>query len=299
MKKIIFDCDNTLGIEGYPMDDALAFLYVLGQGSAQVLGFCCTFGNGTVAQVEEASRQLLRELGMEALPLLPGGEQGQDPRSPAAQFIANSARRYPGEVSVLAIGSLTNLYGALLLEPRLFELLQSCVLMGGITEPLYTHGVLCPELNFSINKEAAAAVLRQGKNLSILSGNNCLPVSYLPKEEFLARMEPETHPASAYVARKCGYRFDARQAVYGEKGSYCWDAVAAAYLLQPQLFEDCPTACSISEEALATGFLQPGLQGETLLNLPRARDAAAFRQELYRSWLALDAALPGPTAWRS
>ena len=30
MQKIIFDCDNTVGIEGYPMDDALAFLYLLG-----------------------------------------------------------------------------------------------------------------------------------------------------------------------------------------------------------------------------------------------------------------------------
>ena len=30
LKKLIFDCDNTMGIEGYPMDDALAFLYILG-----------------------------------------------------------------------------------------------------------------------------------------------------------------------------------------------------------------------------------------------------------------------------
>ena len=45
MQKIIFDCDNTVGIEGYPMDDALAFLYLLGnRGRAQVLAFCCTFG---------------------------------------------------------------------------------------------------------------------------------------------------------------------------------------------------------------------------------------------------------------
>ena len=59
MQKIIFDCDNTVGIEGYPMDDALAFLYLLGnRGRAQVLAFCCTFGNGTAQQVYESSRQL-------------------------------------------------------------------------------------------------------------------------------------------------------------------------------------------------------------------------------------------------
>ena len=65
MQKIIFDCDNTVGIEGYPMDDALAFLYLLGnRGRAQVLAFCCTFGNGTAQQVYESSRLLLEETGL-------------------------------------------------------------------------------------------------------------------------------------------------------------------------------------------------------------------------------------------
>ena len=44
LKKVIFDCDNTMGIEGYPMDDALAFLYVLGnRDKVDLLGFTCTF----------------------------------------------------------------------------------------------------------------------------------------------------------------------------------------------------------------------------------------------------------------
>ena len=74
MQKIIFDCDNTVGIEGYPMDDALAFLYLLGnRGRAQVLAFCCTFGNGTAQQVYESSRLLLEETGLSGeIPLYPG-----------------------------------------------------------------------------------------------------------------------------------------------------------------------------------------------------------------------------------
>ena len=28
MKQIIFDCDSTAGIPGYPMDDALALFYL-------------------------------------------------------------------------------------------------------------------------------------------------------------------------------------------------------------------------------------------------------------------------------
>lgn len=287
-QKLIFDCDNTMGVEGYPMDDALAFLYVLGNPErAQLLGFTCTYGNGTVAQVYSASRQLLDEVGLASLPLKRGAEAGEDPRSEAARFIVEMAEQYPGEVSVLAIGSTTNLYGAWLLDPQIFQKLKSCVLMGGITEPLYTHGVHCPELNFSIHAKASAAVFTHGSNLSIITGNHCLPVSYLPKEEFWQEMDVAHRPVSAYVAKKCGYRFENRKAVYGEEGSYCWDAVAAAYLLYPELFEDQPTACDISEEHLQDGSLVPSAQGQCLLNLPRAKDAAQFRRNLYDSWLRL------------
>ncbi len=289
MKKLIFDCDNTMGIEGYPMDDALAFLYVLGnRDKVDLLGFTCTFANGTVEQVYEASRQLLNEVGLSSLPLLKGAEANEDPRSEAARFIVDMAERYPGEVSVLAIGSMTNLYGAWLIDPQIFDKLKECVLMGGITETLYTHGVHCPELNFSINAKASAEVFTHGKNLSIVTGNNCLPFSYLPKDEFMALMQVDTRPVSAYVARKCGYRFDCRKELYGEEGSYCWDAVSAAYLLYPELFEDHLTACDISEEHLQDGSLMPCETGKTLLNLPVAKDAAAFRRNLYESWLKLD-----------
>ncbi|MBQ3108684.1 MAG: nucleoside hydrolase, partial [Clostridia bacterium] len=239
MKKIIFDCDNTVGIPGYPMDDALALLYVLGNSDkAEILGLTCTFGNGTADQVYGSTRLLLDEVQASGkFPLLRGAEKGEDPKSESARFIVEMANRYPGEVIFLGIGSVTNLYGAWLLDPELFEKLGQTVLMGGITEPLYTHGKHCPELNFSINKEATAAVLSKGKNISIITGNNCLGISYLPKEEFFERMRVESDPIGAYVAKKCGYRFDAREAVYGERGSYCWDVVAAAYAIDPELFD--------------------------------------------------------------
>ena len=104
----------------------------------------------------------------------------------------------------------------------------------------------------------------------------------------MTKMEIDKRPVSAYVARKCGYRFDCRKEIYGEEGSYCWDAVAAAYLLYPELFEDHPTVCDITAEHLLDGSLMPCESGNTVLNLPTAKDASAFRQNLYESWLKLD-----------
>lgn len=47
MKHIIFDSDSTVGLPGKPMDDVLAFLYLLGRPEeAEILGFTCTFANG-------------------------------------------------------------------------------------------------------------------------------------------------------------------------------------------------------------------------------------------------------------
>ena len=60
MKQIIFDCDSTAGIPGYPMDDALALFYLMGRPrEAEVLAVTCTFGNGTTEQVYRASRDCL------------------------------------------------------------------------------------------------------------------------------------------------------------------------------------------------------------------------------------------------
>ena len=51
IKRVLCDCDNTLGLQGRPMDDALALLYLLGrEEDVDLLGIACNFGNGTSAE---------------------------------------------------------------------------------------------------------------------------------------------------------------------------------------------------------------------------------------------------------
>ena len=288
MKQIIFDCDSTAGIPGYPMDDALALFYLLGRPQeAEVLAVTCTFGNGTTEQVYRASRALLSEAGWEQLPVIFGASQGEDPVSDAARFIVEETRKRPGELSFVGIGSLTNLYGANLLDPGIFDRLKEIVLMGGYTAPLLYHGSHLDELNFSVNPEAAAWVLNHGKNISILTGNNTLEPSYLPKEEFYTAMGQ--NEAGRYLAEKLGYRFDVKAERNGEASSYCWDVVASVYLLHPELFEDSPSFCYVTEKGMQSGWL--GVTEEApdtcLLNLPRVKDLEAYRKEMYGGWLDL------------
>lgn len=282
MNYVIFDCDSTAGLPGKPMDDALALLYLLGRpNEAEILGITCTFANGTAAEVYASTSRLLREIGRGDIPLLRGAESGEDPRTEAAQFIVDAVNARPGAVTLVAIGSLTNLYGAYLLDGTVFEKVKQIVLMGGYTAPVLYHGLHLEELNFSVNPEAAACVLNHGKNISILTGNNTLEPSYLPKEEFMEKM------GSGYIAEKCGYRFDVQGNRYGNPISYCWDVVATVYLLHPELYEDDYANCFITEHGMHAGWLGVTEQAKdtVLLNLPKVKDLAAYRQEMYGGWL--------------
>ena len=287
MHHIIFDCDSTAGLPGKPMDDALALLYLLGRPrDAEILGITCTFANGTVEEVYRSTSTLLREIGRTHIPLLRGAESGEGPRTEAARFIADTVNARPGEVTLVAIGSLTNLYGAYLLDSTIFEKAKQIVLMGGYTAPVLYHGFHLEELNFSVNPEAAACVLNHGRNISVLTGNNTLEPSWLPKDEFMENISSGA-PGARYIAEKCGYRFDVQGDRYGNPISYCWDVVAAVYLLHPELYEDDFAHCFITEHGMHAGWLGVTEQARdtVVLNLPRVKDLTAYRAEMYGSWL--------------
>ena len=291
-KKVICDCDNTMSFPGRPMDDALALLYLMGSSDdIELLGITCNYGNGTSEESFYSNTSMLNETGYTDIPVFRGSEQGEDPVCDSSKFIAEMADRYPGELVYLGIGSLGNLYGAYLLDNDIFDKIGQIILMGGITEPLIIHGgTPLDELNFSVNARAATLVLSKGHNISIITGNNCLPVSELPKNEFLDKLCSSDNPAGMYIAQKCGYRFKTKEIVYGADSSYCWDVVAAAYINHPEKFTDHPTPCLISEKEIgASGFLHPCAEEEAnnIINIPVARSRVELQEIFYSSWLAL------------
>lgn len=289
MKTIIFDSDNTIGIPGRPMDDALALFYLLGnKDKAKIIGITATHGNGTVKEVVPCFEKTLADLKLEHINLLTGAEQGADPVSSAARYIAKTVNEHPGEITFLGLGALTNLYEASLLDPEIYHKFKEIVLMGGKTETILFHGNPMDELNFTVDHVAAASVLSSGANISVITGNNCLPVAALPKDEFTARLSAEDNPSGLYVLNECGYRFKDKKEIYGAESSYAWDAVAASYVLHPEFFEDDVRNCYINVEDMKTGFLNPVADGPHKINMPVVKDVNAFREDLYESWRMLE-----------
>jgi len=293
IKHVICDCDNTASMPGRPMDDALALLYLLGNpDDIDLLGITCNYGNGTSAESYLSNVSMMEETGFTHIPVFSGFEQNESPVCDSSRFIADMAEKYSGELVYLGIGSLGNLYGAYLIDNSIFEKISQIVLMGGITEDLLIHdGQPLSELNFSVNATASETVLSKGKNITIITGNNCLPVSALPKDEFLDKLCSSDNSAGMYIAKKCGYRFKTKEIVYGADSSYCWDAVAAAYINHPEKFIDNITPCLINRKDLRErGYLHPcnAEDAVNMINIPVARSRMEIQELFYSSWLALD-----------
>jgi len=128
MKKIIFDCDNTFGVKDCDVDDGLALMYLLGNREAQLLGITSTYGNSSLDVVQAVNLRMLEELGRRDIPVKRGGEKRGCYQSEAAVFLAEMADRHPGELSILATGSLTNLKGAYERDSHFFEKVKEIIM---------------------------------------------------------------------------------------------------------------------------------------------------------------------------
>ena len=179
--RIILDTDPGV-------DDALAIMYLAAQEDAEIVAVGSVHGNVPAPLAATNALRVLELVGLDvpvavgaARPLAQplqtaefvhgddglGGHAGaraaRRPRSPdsAAEQLVRLAREQPGELTLLALGPLTNIALAVLLEPDLPKLLRSVVVMGGaVTVP----GNITPyaDANFFHDPEAADLVLGAG-----------------------------------------------------------------------------------------------------------------------------------------
>lgn len=285
MKQIIFDCDNTFGVKDCDVDDGLALLYLLGcEGEARLHGITAAYGNNRLEVVYETILGMLKELGREDIAVKRGGSAAGDYDSEAADYLAEMADLYNGELSILATGSLTNLQGAYEKDRHFFEKVKEIVLMGGITEPLVFDKKVMDELNFSCDPHASCSVLRRGRNVSVITGNNCLKVLFT-KEEYKKELFSREEPIAKYIRERTDYWFGYNEEDYGIKGFYNWDVTAAVYLMHPELFTDHKGRFDFSEKDLETGFLRQAADGPWQCNLPQIGEERAFKRNIYDTWM--------------
>lgn len=169
--KILLDTDI-----GYDIDDALCLAYLLSQPECELLGITTVTG-----QAEERAMiasAICQAAGRE-IPIFPGADepllipqeqtvapQAQAltqlahrmyfPRGEAIEFMRQTIRMHPGEVTLLAIGPLTNVALLFAVDPQIPLLLKSLVMMCGVFNPRANYA----EWNTRLDPHAAAIVYR-------------------------------------------------------------------------------------------------------------------------------------------
>jgi inosine-uridine nucleoside N-ribohydrolase len=279
-QKIIFDCDNTLGIPFKEVDDGLTLLYLLGVPELDLMGITTTFGNGGIDQVYSQTSKLGNQIGLN-VPVLKGeGQPGQSPDTPAARFLIEAANQYPGEIILLATGPLGNLHAASQLDPDFFRQIKAIHLMGGYLEPVKLGYRNLQELNLSADPIAAHSVLNAPCPVTVFSAQACLDAPYRFKDIRKADYWP-------YKLKWTMFQWLLAFGLFtGEFVFYLWDLLPAVYLTQPELFNKIDFSIGSSINDLQSGMLIEGdLSTDPIINLAKGiKDQQAFYNQLENAW---------------
>jgi purine nucleosidase len=137
--KIVLDTDI-----GDDVDDAFALGLALQSPELKVVGVTTAWGD--TALRARMVRRMLLETGHAEIPVAEGivtksktnfsqakwAEGGPEaPRTDGVEFLLNAIRKNPGELTLVAIGPLTNVGAAIERDPETFRKVKRVVLMGG------------------------------------------------------------------------------------------------------------------------------------------------------------------------
>jgi inosine-uridine nucleoside N-ribohydrolase len=148
----------------------------------------------------------------------------------AVAFLIAEIERHPGELTILAIGPMTNLALALRLKPEVETEIKQIVFMGG---NIRVAGNASPaaEFNFWFDPEAARIVLRSRIPKKAMFGLDICNLAVLRKAEFDQIASAHT-PITDLFREDLGNRYPGFLK-HPEATAHMWDSLAAAFLIDP------------------------------------------------------------------
>lgn len=296
MKKVIYDCDNTMGLDNRDIDDGLALVYLVENKDVELLGVCTTYANDSLEYVHKQTLELVEDLGINLNVYKGRGkfemndytgfgykrfeDDGNFESNEAAKFIVEMANKYPNEIDLLATGSMQNLYDTYMIDNEIGEKLNSVVIMGGITGDLYFGDKIMKELNFSVCPKGAEVAIKKYKNVSILTGNRCMDVEFgtneLDKVKALAN-----NIKNEFIINKIEKWMREFKEKYNYDSIVLWDVIAAIYLMNPDMCRDDFMSVVSTEEDLFEGRLVEG-ESATRVNIPIVLDDKKINDEMIK-----------------
>jgi inosine-uridine nucleoside N-ribohydrolase len=311
-RKVIIDCDPGI-------DDAIALILAVQAPELEILGVTTIFGNASIEQATKNALRIVKRSGKHipvyqgaAKPLsVPLGappdfvhgrdgmgntEQPEPSRKaetkPAAQFLVEAAKAQPGEVTILAIGRLSNLAEAIRLDSGFVKNVREVVIMGGA---LYVPGNVSPvaEANIQGDPHAADLVLTTPWKVTMVGLDVTTKVTL--NEETMSRVRDgnERYGPFLYSITRFYEEFYRNSGVTA--GFYPHDPCAVMYVMEPALFEIKRGPMRVVCEGIAIGqtimaaydyqFELPPWRGQPLVSATINVDSKRFEATIERRLL--------------
>jgi inosine-uridine nucleoside N-ribohydrolase len=254
MSRIVIDTDPGI-------DDALALFFALASPETQLEAVTTVSGNVPVEKTTRNALALLELAGRADVPVARGadrpllrpavyadyvhGRNGvgavelpEPQREPAAlhavELLVQTILGAPGEITLVAIGPLTNLALAVRREPRIAEAVREVVIMGGA---LRVPGNVSPaaEFNIYVDPHAAQIVFHAGWPIRLVS-LDVTQQTVMTREQFTA-LAASGHPVTRAIQAMTDFYYDQFAAPRGIDTLSMHDPLCVAAALHPDLIE--------------------------------------------------------------
>jgi purine nucleosidase len=152
----------------------------------------------------------------------------------AEKVMWETIRANPREVTIIALGPLTNLSRLLRRDPSIAEIIDRVIIAGGT---VHGAGNVTPvaDLNFYCDPPAARHVIREPLTKSLVPLETTSQV--MLEFDFLEQLPDETSRAGLLLRRMLPHTFRAHRQLLGSEGAWLHDVVALVAATNPELFE--------------------------------------------------------------
>lgn len=281
--KVIYDTDPGV-------DDAMALLLLARHQRIKLIGVTTVFGNADIATTTRNALYLKQKLGFTApvaqgagSPLvgepdapptfvhgmnglgdivLPAITEAADPR-PAHQLIIDLVRANPHEVTIIAVGRMTNLERALREAPEIVGLVKQVVVMGGAFGRNGNTGNVTPVAEANIWGDPDAADIVFGAAWPVAIAGLDVTQQTIMTEAYLEELGDAAGSDGAFVRAISTFYQNFHRESAGLDGFYVHNSSAVALALHPEFYRMETGAIRVVSEGIAIGqtIIKPDSKG--------------------------------------